>query len=100
MQETRKIENPWCVYGDYPAWGFGKVVANHRRTVDIIKSERWSSEPWYSDYITRFNTLEEAAKEYQKQHNNCHDVRDRGITDETIKERMMWSFPSYFKDKK
>jgi len=100
MPETGEIENPWCVYGGYPGWGFGKIVANHKGTVDLIKFERGLSEPWDSEYIQRFSTLEEAAGEYQKQNNDCHDVRDGGIKDETIKEKMKWSFPSYFKNKK
>lgn len=98
-EKLDEIEKPWCIYGSYPAWGFAKIVADNGKTVDIIKFEDKCSEPWYSNYVERFSTLEEAAKEYQKQHNACHDIRDRAIKDETIEERMRYNFPLYFEDK-
>jgi len=102
----KKIEKEWCTFGwGWPPYGFGKIEEETKSTLRIRYSEgqHYSIERWENNpvYIKRYDTLEEAAIEYQNGHNNGRDLRmDHPIGDYDLNEMMKWKFPSYFKKKK
>ena len=104
MKKTTK--KPWCTYGSgWPPCGFGKIEEESEDSLRIRYSEgqQYSIQLWENNpvYIKRYETLEEAAIEYQDGHNNGTNLRmDHPINDDGIKEMMHWKFPTYFKEKK
>jgi hypothetical protein len=95
------IKKPWCTYGWGYAWGYGKIVDEDKNCVDIRYSEgqMYPPECWHKgpNYVKRFNTLEEAALQYQTDvHNHTTGI----ITTEDLNDDMRYKFPSYFKKKK
>lgn len=103
--KNNKLEKPWCTYGNgYPCWGYGFIISESSLSVDILYSESqiyppecWGNKP---EYIKRFKTLEEAAKQYMDEHNSGYDLRmDHPITNDELLSDMRYKFPTYFKIK-
>lgn len=96
-----KITNPWCTYdfGFGPS-GFGKVVRETGDIVNIIYSEsqHYPSEPWESNCVKRFSTLEQAIENYIENRPRT-EIRDKEFSPEEIKQEAMQKFPSYFENK-
>lgn len=103
---SKEIKKPWCTYGvGYPAIGYGKIEKETKEVVWIRYSEgqHYPLQLWENSkvWIKRYNTLEEAAMNYQDEHNNGTDLRmDHPINDMELKEFMRAKFPSYFKEGK
>ena len=71
------------------------------RTGHIRHSEGQHYHPslWDLDYVTRFDTLEEAIDFYLENRPGV-DIRDKEFTPDEVREQARQRFPSYFKDKK
>ena len=64
------IEKPWCLYGVFYPWGFGKITdeSPDGKTVHILYSanQAFPAELWYAKYVRRFFTLQEAVEAYYR----------------------------------
>lgn len=100
-KKGKDIEKPWCVYSSFIGpMDFGKIEEDYGNYVYVRYSEgqHYALEAWDSNYVKRFNTLEEAVEDYIK-HKPGTDPRDRNITDKEIREFAREKFPSYYKEK-
>lgn len=98
-QKEDRIENPWCLYGAYPADLIGFIISERRTIVGIRVNERNSldsTEYWKIKAVKeRFATLEQAV-EYLKAHKPEYDIRDHPLTDEQIENMARNRFPSQY----
>lgn len=72
MEENKKalIEKPWCLYGTFYPWGFGKIIdeSPDGKTVHILYSanQAYPAELWHARFVRRFSTLREAVEAYYR----------------------------------
>lgn len=98
---TTNEEKIWCTFGSFYPSGYGRITKESSGNALYIKyseSQMYPDEVWENNplYIKRYDTLEEAAKAYQKSY-NAHTYGI--ITNKQIEEDMRYKFPSYFKEK-
>jgi len=101
-EQPIEIEKPWCTYSfGLGLSGFGKIIRDKKTCVYIRYSEGqlYPSSCWDPNYVTRFDTLEEAV-EYYIEHRRGVDIRDRQLTPDEVRGYAKRDFPSYYKNKK
>jgi len=104
-KKLEKIEKPWGIYGRFIrliGWGKIEKESADKTSLHIRYSEgqTFPLKLWDSNYVERFNTLEEMVKHYIKHRPNCDTRIDKQMTPDELRNKAKRDFPSYFKKKK
>jgi hypothetical protein len=88
-EQNREIKKPWAVYRYLRPSGIGKIMSEHKFSLNLLYSEgQYFPTPlWNPDYVKRFETSLEAI-EYFLPYSECENNKEKLV------EIFLFKFPS------